>query len=138
MLKFLRFSSRNRRRNRNRNRNPTPVARVVKKSPVLKLLRSRSAEVVPAPLKTLKALARLETAKKLRKDLNNPKQVIKEHLTTHIPLRYTFKLLNFRTRNEICKARARRRDEIMARTRGAGLRVKKTTWRPESYLQCDK
>lgn len=130
------FRSNRRRRNNRVNQSPKVIPKVIKKSPVLTLLRRRLPEAAPSQLKTLKAIARLETARKLRKDLNNPKDFLKSRLTSYVPLRYTFKVLNFKTKNEICRARKARRDEIMKRTKGKGLKIKKANWTASSFLQC--
>lgn len=44
--------------------------------------------------------------------------------------------LRFRKDSEICRDRKRRRDEIMRKTGGKGIRVKNALWNTLSFIQC--
>lgn len=44
--------------------------------------------------------------------------------------------LKFDLDSEICRARKARRDEIMKKTKGKGLKVKNALWNVASFIQC--
>lgn len=44
--------------------------------------------------------------------------------------------LVFKKDSEICRERQRRRDDILKKTGGKGLRVKNALWNVTSYIQC--
>lgn len=46
--------------------------------------------------------------------------------------------LRFLRNSEICKARKARRDEIMRRTKGRGMKVRNALWNVASFIQCPK
>ena len=46
--------------------------------------------------------------------------------------------LKFLRNSEICKARKARRDEIMRKTKGQGMKVRNALWNVASFIQCPK
>lgn len=83
--------------------------------------------------KTLPALARLELSKKLidkakKNQYNDSKN---ERVSNEKSFR-----ANIADSARICKERKLRRNEIMAKTRGRGLRIRRATWTLDSYTQC--
>lgn len=46
--------------------------------------------------------------------------------------------LRFLRNSEICKARKARRDEIMRKTKGKGMKVRNALWNVASFIQCPK
>ena len=45
-------------------------------------------------------------------------------------------VLNLKTEKDVCRERKARREQIMRVTRGRGLRIKKATWSPSSFIVC--
>lgn len=76
-----------------------------------------------------KSLVRLETIKKVNYENKN---LVKKN----IPRGYTAKDINFNNEDSVCKKRRRVRREILAKTKGKGLKIKKAVWSPDSYIQC--
>lgn len=81
--------------------------------------------------KRLKALARLELMRKGLLD-NKPRDLVKLQKKDIYGVAKTAIERDAR----ICKERKIRRAEIMAKTRGRGLRVRHTTWSLDSFVQC--
>lgn len=82
-------------------------------------------------VKTLNALARLELIKKGLD--NHPKDAIQLRKRKN---KYGSIEAHFKSDSRVCKERKIRRDEIMAKTRGRGLRVRRTNWTADSFIQC--
>lgn len=81
--------------------------------------------------KTLNAIARLELVKKgLDK---HPKDAIQLRKRKD---KYGSIEAHFKSDSRICEKRKVRRDEIMAKTRGRGLRIRRTNWTADSFIQC--
>lgn len=81
--------------------------------------------------KRLNAIARLEL---LRKGLDNrQRDLVKFQQKKDM---YGITKTAIERDSRICKERKIRRSEIMAKTRGRGLRVRHTTWSLDSYIQC--
>lgn len=83
------------------------------------------------PRKRLKALARLELMRKGLID-NKPRDLVKLQKKDIYGITKTA----IERDSRICKERKIRRAEIMAKTRGRGLRVRHTTWSLDSFVQC--
>lgn len=81
--------------------------------------------------KRLNALARLELIKKGLID-NKPLDLVKLQKKDIYGITKTA----IERDSRICKERKIRRAEIMAKTRGRGLRVRHTTWSLDSFIQC--
>lgn len=82
-------------------------------------------------VKTLNALARLELIKKGLD--NHPKDAIQLRLRKD---NYGTIEARFKRDSRVCKERKIRRDEIMAKTRGRGIRVRNARWSVDSFIQC--
>lgn len=95
--------------------------RIVKQDKIHKEIKS---------VKTLNALARLELIKKGLD--NHPKDAIQFRKRN----KYGSIEAHFKPDSRVCKERKIRRDEIMAKTRGRGLRVSRTNWTADSFIQC--
>lgn len=81
-------------------------------------------------VKTLNALARLELIKKGLD--NHPKDAIQLRKRN----KYGSIEAHFKSDSRVCKERKVRRAEIMAKTRGRGLRVRRANWTADSFIQC--
>lgn len=82
-------------------------------------------------VKTLNALARLELIKKGLD--NHPKDAIQLRRKKD---KYGSIEAHFKRDSRVCKERKIRRDEIMAKTRGRGLRIRNARWSVDSFIQC--
>lgn len=80
--------------------------------------------------KRFNALARLEVYKRSLRNNQLKLQQLKEN--SHARLIKT----TIERDARICKERKVRRAEIMAKTRGRGLRIRNTTWNMDSFIQC--
>lgn len=81
-------------------------------------------------VKTLNALARLELIKKGLD--NHPKDAIQLRRKD----KYGSIEAHFKRDSRVCKERKIRRNEIMAKTRGRGIRVRNARWTIDSFIQC--
>lgn len=83
--------------------------------------------------KTLPALARLELSKRLID--KEKKNQYNDNKNERVSNEKRFRT-DIADSTRICKERKIRRNEIMAKTRGRGLRIRRATWTLDSYTQC--
>lgn len=146
MWKFLIRKNRHRNRNRGVSKGASPLVskKVVRESaPRLEAMRLKN-DAISRKVKTLKlnTLGRLEASAITRRVLDDKYE---NKNLQHIPeksqiIRPYSKVENGKLRfdkdSEICRSRKHRRDEIMKRTGGKGLRVKNALWNYTSFIQC--
>lgn len=139
------FRRKNSRRRRRENQKPTPI-KIAK--PVA--LPSKTPEL-KTRIRKLNTLGRLEARSLSRSVPDNrfgdvyyktrplKKEVIRnQNLDRKFDSRYNPIRLKFLRNSEICKARKNRRDEIMRKTKGKGMKVKNALWNVASFIQCPK
>lgn len=110
------------------------------------LLESKRLHAISRRMKTLKlnTLGRLEAAELSR---TVPDKSFNDYPNKNLELRHELKpmmridydkpeKLVFKKDSEICRERQRRRDDILRRTGGKGLKVKNALWNVTSYIQC--
>lgn len=144
-LPALRFFGLLRRRRHSRRNVETPL-RIAK--PVA--LHSKTPEL-KTRIRKLNTLGRLEARKLSRSVPDNrfgdtyyktrplKKEIIRnQNLDRNFDSRYNPIRLKFLRNSEICKARKNRRDEIMRKTKGKGMKVKNALWNVASFIQCPK
>ena len=140
------FRRKNSRRRRRENQNPTPI-KIAK--PVA--LPSKTPEL-KTRIRKLNTLGRLE-ARTLSRSVPDKrfgesniyykkKQsqiILNKNLDAQKKFIDNSKInLRFLRNSEICKARKNRRDEIMRKTKGKGMKVKNALWNVASFIQCPK
>lgn len=148
MWKSLFSKSRHRRKNRGVSKGVSPLVskKVVRESAHrLEVMRLKD-DATSRRLKTLKlnTLGRLEAAELSRSvpdnrfnDYSNKNLELKHELKPMMRIDYDKpEKLVFKKDSEICRERQRRRDDILRKTGGKGLKVKNALWNVTSYIQC--
>lgn len=145
---FSLFRSRRRRHRKQGGKGVSPLVskKVVRESAHrLEAMRLKD-DALSRRLKTLKAnsLGRLENAEITRRVLDRNTFPHNRNLD-NIPEKTDYvkslglrrdEKLHFDKDSEICRSRKERRDDIMRRTGGKGLKVKNALWNYTSYIQC--
>lgn len=115
-----------------KNSSPSVIKSNIKRSLMIptRTKKERQPNRAENPRKRLKALARLELMRKVID--NKPRDLVKLQKKDIYGITKTA----IERDSRICKERKIRRAEIMAKTRGRGLRVRHTTWSLDSFVQC--
>ena len=127
MLGILRGSKRRKRRSKS-----SSVDNVVKVQTLKNLFSPAKVRLEPIKhnIDLIKKVKRVErnTINHFKKNINSNVKVNFKQLVKALP-----KVVQT---NQICKDRKERRREIFKKTKGKGMRVKKTNWNLYSYIRC--
>lgn len=141
-MRLFRTSRRRRRRNDETARRALPLRKYV-------ALRSKTPKEPKTRIKRLNTLGRLEALSLSRSVPDNrfgdsniyfkKKQYSNKNIDKSKKFIDNSKInLRFLRNSEICKSRKARRDEIMRKTKGKGMRVRNALWNVASFIQCPK